>query len=1684
MGMFGSLRSNLLALATLAMVVCAPGAANAQGFLARQIENLISTDNAQVKITGFSGAFSGEVRIESLTVADADGVYLTANDLAMDWSPTALIRRTVDIENLSAASIVLDRLPIGSADPVEAESSGGFSLPNITANVQQIAIGRFTLGEAVAGVPAELSAKGSLQLSPQPTSLNVTFDVERQDRPGSIAATLAFAPADNRLGVDISANEPEGGIVAGLLKLADSPAIALNVKGEGPLGNFNASGTLDIAGERATTLTATVQDEASGRRINADINTITGPFVPETYADMVGDTAHLVADVLLQDQGGQITINRGELLSGSLQLDASGVYDPTGAANDLRVSLATDEGNPLPLAFGDLGSRTSIEVSSLDATLAGSLSAARLNVMAASRNAGYQDYIARDVNLHVVSQGFDLNNIAGPFEIRLDAASATAPQGIAANVLTGPVSLTASGSLTADEIVIDADSVSTATASAAVTGRAARDFATFDLALRSNVESAALGAEVPAYAGERLSLQGAVQRTADGFAGRDIVLQGTGLDVRANASLQGETVSASATGTLDQSAQAEAGLSGTADLKLNVSGTLSAPQVELSLNGADLIVAGRTLQEIAAEINGTFAADAPQGTVSLQGVYNNAPLALSADFATEGQVRHFRNLLLEQGQNRVSGEVSLSAANVPTGQLQINAPDISTLAALAGQEASGGAQGQVNLQVAADGTPQAAVQLTAQTLSIAGSELAGANIDVTLFDYLVRPQASGSIEATSVATSSINVAGLSLDLARLNGATNFEGGARINDVPTRLAGQVNIAGGITDIRLNSLTANIENAAISLSEPARIRIGQGRIDLGTLLLNAGQGTLRVQGNLADEADLQVALDRFPLAIANPFVEGLDAAGSLSGMVTLAGPTANLRSDFDLALAQLQTAQTRAANIPGIDGTVAGRLRDKVATLDAARVQLGSGIIEATGQVGATLDTQLRITDLPVALTNGFVEGLGASGTISGTATATGALDNPVVEFQINGREISARQLAASQVPPSTLDVSGRLSNHTVRLSRAVASLGNGSVEAVGSVGRDMDLQLTVNSVPVALANAFVPGLGASGTVSGKGTATGTLGQPQAIFELAGSGLSAAPLRQSGVDTVALDVAGTYRDDTLTLARARVQAGGGTLDASGSIGRTMNMRLALNSLPLALANIASPTLGAQGTLSGEANATGSVSSPQVAYNLSMSGFSIAQARDAGVGPLNGAFNGNYAGNRVTLNGNVSGSGIQFTANGAVNLAGTPAFDIAVNGNAPLALANQFLAEGGRSIQGDVNINARIAGTAASPDVTGTISTTGARFVDTGVNLAVENITTTIALSGNRATFNSFSAALGSGGTINVSGGIGLGAGFPADLTITIRDGRYADGELFSTRLNADLTVTGPLTGAAVLGGTINAQEINIVVPDSLPSSLAQLDVRYVNAPAAVLRQQQEINPDSGATGTSGGGISLNVTLNAPNRVFVRGRGLDLELGGSIQIAGPLSNLGIVGSFDLERGYFQILSRRLEFQRASLSFTGNLIPTLDFLAESDAGQARVYVAVRGPAENPTFTFSSNPALPQDEVLAQLIFGQSTSNLSPVQIAQLASAAASLAGVGGSTGLLDNLRSKLGVDNLDITTTEDGQAAVGVGQYLNDKTYVGVDSTGRVSIDLDLGRDFKARGAVTATGGGEVGVFYEKEY
>jgi translocation and assembly module TamB len=218
-----------------------------------------------------------------------------------------------------------------------------------------------------------------------------------------------------------------------------------------------------------------------------------------------------------------------------------------------------------------------------------------------------------------------------------------------------------------------------------------------------------------------------------------------------------------------------------------------------------------------------------------------------------------------------------------------------------------------------------------------------------------------------------------------------------------------------------------------------------------------------------------------------------------------------------------------------------------------------------------------------------------------------------------------------------------------------------------------------------------------------------------------------------------------------------------------------------------------------------------------------------------------------------------------------------------------------------------------------------------------------------------------------------------------------------------------------------------------------------------------------------------------------VFIRGRGLDAEVGGKLHLGGPLDQVQPVGAFNLIRGRLEILGQNLRFTSGSVTLTGNLDPQISLVATVPSDDITATVTVSGYASDPDITFSSSPVLPQDEVLSRLLFKRGVETLSPLQLAQLAGAAASLAGGGGSS-LLDDLRKSTGLDDLDITTDQTGQTAVTAGRYVTDNVYLGVQAgasgDSKVTVNLDLAPGLKANATTGTDGDSGVGVLYEQDY
>jgi translocation and assembly module TamB len=245
-----------------------------------------------------------------------------------------------------------------------------------------------------------------------------------------------------------------------------------------------------------------------------------------------------------------------------------------------------------------------------------------------------------------------------------------------------------------------------------------------------------------------------------------------------------------------------------------------------------------------------------------------------------------------------------------------------------------------------------------------------------------------------------------------------------------------------------------------------------------------------------------------------------------------------------------------------------------------------------------------------------------------------------------------------------------------------------------------------------------------------------------------------------------------------------------------------------------------------------------------------------------------------------------------------------------------------------------------------------------------------------------------------------------------------------------------------------------------------------------------------------------IALDLTIEAPRAIFLRGRGLDAELGGTVRLAGMLNAPVLEGGFMLRRGTLSVLDRRLDLNRANIGFgAGGIMPHLDVAATTRAEEVEITVALEGPARDPKISFTSTPELPADEVLARLLFGRRGGDLSPFQMLQLAEALSGATGrpLPGPGGLMERIRRTLALDRLSIGQEKEGEQRAGeapgatleTGRYVADGVFLGVKQSAdggppRVGVQIDLMPRVRleAESGGNSLAGDRVGIGFEYEY
>lgn len=538
---------------------------------------------------------------------------------------------------------------------------------------------------------------------------------------------------------------------------------------------------------------------------------------------------------------------------------------------------------------------------------------------------------------------------------------------------------------------------------------------------------------------------------------------------------------------------------------------------------------------------------------------------------------------------------------------------------------------------------------------------------------------------------------------------------------------------------------------------------------------------------------------------------------------------------------------------------------------------------------------------------------------------------------------------------------------------------------------------------------------------------------------------------------IDFAGPVRVDRLRLGVQQA-----VLEVAGRVSPTLDLTAALRNVTAAdLASALAPGIRAEGVLNAEARLTGTAARPEGSVHVAADGLHLPTGAAAGLPPARLTADAKLAGTSADLQMLLAAGRNRITLNGPVPIptaAPGGAMRLRAAGTLDLATLNPLLTASGRHVLGIVSLDATVTGPLAAPRPAGTLTLAGGSVQDFALGAHLSDIAALITADGETIRITRLTARAGQG-TLSAGGTLGLSGAMPVNLTLTARGAQPLTTDQLTATLDADLALRGAMAGALAASGTITVDRADFRIPDRLPTSIAVLDVR---------RPGQKPPPPA----APGPNVALNLTVTAPGQVFVRGRGLFAELAGRITVGGSTAAPVPVGVFRLRRGSFDLAGTSLTFTSGDIRFegSGKLDPALNLVATSISGNIVATLTVGGFASAPKITLSSTPELPQDEILAQLLYHQSAGSLSPVQLASAAAALAQVSGMGGAVfDPLNSLRQELGLDKLTIGGGQSGTGAtVEAGRYVAPGVYVGAkqaaDGSGtQATVQIDLLRGLK---------------------
>jgi translocation and assembly module TamB len=209
-----------------------------RAWLLSQIDGRKAGAYGTIEAEGLSGDPLGKMYLRRLAVRDADGDWVVAQNISVDWAPMALVSGLVDVKALSAGELNFIRRPVTEKQP---PSEGG---GNIRIQLRSLTIPDLAFQEGFAGPEAHFNVSGRFDQDGR----TITARLDATPRDAGTDRFLIDLHRDDTgpFSLDADIHGAPDGVIANLIGLDTGTGVSLKATASGTPDTATGDATLTI----------------------------------------------------------------------------------------------------------------------------------------------------------------------------------------------------------------------------------------------------------------------------------------------------------------------------------------------------------------------------------------------------------------------------------------------------------------------------------------------------------------------------------------------------------------------------------------------------------------------------------------------------------------------------------------------------------------------------------------------------------------------------------------------------------------------------------------------------------------------------------------------------------------------------------------------------------------------------------------------------------------------------------------------------------------------------------------------------------------------------------------------------------------------------------------------------------------------------------------------------------------------------------------------------------------------------------------------------------------------------------------------------------------------------------------------------------------------------------------------